>query len=102
MTTDIDVLKDGMEGLIRAGHYRNKDALFEEAFRTLLEVKPSIRTEMAIELYKSEKISLSRAAEIAGVSFEGFKNILEIKGIARVVEIPSKEKIRISQVPLLK
>jgi len=54
MTADA-VLKDGMEGLIRAGHYKNKDALFEEAFRTLLEVRPAIRTEMAIELYKSEK-----------------------------------------------
>ena len=29
----------------------------------MLEVKPVIRTEMAIELYRSEKISLSRAAQ---------------------------------------
>lgn len=93
MTADA-VLKDGMEGLIRAGHYKNRDALFEEAFRTLLEVRPAIRTEMAIELYKSEKISLSRAAEIAGTSFEGFKDILDIKGIARVDAAPSKEDIK--------
>ena len=36
-----------------------------------------IKTEMAIELYKEEKISLSRAAGIAGMSTESFKNILE-------------------------
>jgi predicted RNase H-like HicB family nuclease/predicted HTH domain antitoxin len=94
MTTEANVLKEGMEGLIRGGHYKDREALLEGAFRTLLEVKPSIRTEMAIELYKSEKISLSRAAEIAGTSFEGFKNILEIKGIVRVVAAPTAEKIQ--------
>jgi predicted HTH domain antitoxin len=94
MTADADFLKEGMNGLIRSGHYKNKNALLEDAFRTLLEVRPSIRTEMAIELYKSEKISLSRAAEIAGTSFEGFKNILEIKGIDRVVAAPTAEKIQ--------
>lgn len=72
----------------------NKNALRDEAFRTLLEAEPSIRTEMAIEFYKSEKISLTRAAEIAGTSFEGFKNILVIKGTDRVVSAPTAEKIQ--------
>ena len=50
--------------------------------------------EMAVELYRSEKVSLSRAAEIAGLSQEGFKNLLELKGIKRVVAAPSEDKIR--------
>jgi len=52
-----------------------------------------IKTEMAIELYKEEKISLSRAAEIAGMPTESFKNILEQRGIKRIVKAPSEAKI---------
>jgi predicted HTH domain antitoxin len=94
MTMDTDVLREGIEGLIRAGYYKNREALLEEAFKTMLEVKPTLKQEMAIELYKSEKISLSRAAEIAGTSLEGFKDLLEYKGLKREVAAPTKDKIR--------
>jgi predicted HTH domain antitoxin len=94
MTADIDILKEGIEGLIRAGYYENREALLEEAFRTMIEVKPSIRLEMAAELYKSEKVSLSRAAEIAGISMEGFRVFLELKGIKRIVSAPPQERMR--------
>jgi len=93
MTVDIDVLKEGIEGLIRAGYYKNREALLEEAFRTMIEVKPSVRLEMAAELYKSEKISMSRAAEIAGISIEGFKSFLESKGTKRIVHAPPRERL---------
>jgi predicted HTH domain antitoxin len=94
MTVDIDVLREGMEGLIRAGYYRNREALLEDAFRTMIEVKPSVKMDMAVELYKSEKVSLSRAAEIAGTSLEGFKAFLELKGIKRIVSAPSEERLQ--------
>ena len=51
-----------------------------DAFRAMIEAKPSVKMEMAAELYKSEKVSLSRAAEIAGTSIEGFKCFWNIKG----------------------
>jgi predicted HTH domain antitoxin len=54
------------------------------------EVLPSCRIEVAVEMYKSHEISLSRAAEIAGVCIEGFKEILAIKGITREVKAPCK------------
>lgn len=60
----------------------------------MTEVLPSCRIEKAVEMYKFQKISLSRAAEIAGVCFEEFKEILAIKGITRVVEAPSKEELQ--------
>jgi predicted HTH domain antitoxin len=61
----------------------------------MLDVKPSLKQEMAVELYKSEKVSLSRAAEISGTSLEGFKYLLELKGIKRVVAAPSEDKMRL-------
>jgi len=94
MGSDIDVLKEGIEGLIRAGYYRNREALLEDAFRTMIEVKPSVKMDMAAELYKSEKVSLSRAAEIAGTSLEGFKRFLDYRGIKRIVFPPSEERLR--------
>lgn len=94
MAADIDVLKEGIDGLIRAGYYRNREALLEEAFRTMIEVKPSVRLEMAMELYRSEKVSMSRAAEIAGISIEGFKNFLESKGLKRIVLAPPEDRMK--------
>ncbi len=94
MSMDVDVIKEGINILIRGGYYRNREKLLDDAFRTMLEVRPALKTEMAVELYKEEKISLSRAAEIAGMSTEGFKNILEQRGIKRIVKAPSEGKIK--------
>lgn len=58
------------------------------------EVKPSATVEMAIELYKSEEVSMSRAAEISGMSIEGFKSMLESRGIKRIVYAPPEERMR--------
>jgi len=91
---DIDVVKEGINSLVRAGYYENREKLFDDAFRTMLEVRPSLKTEMAIELYKNAKISLSRAAEIAGMSIEGFKNVLDQRGIKIIVKAPSKDKLK--------
>ena len=94
MTADVNIIQEGIEGLVRAGCYKNREVLLEDAFRTMLEVKPHLKREIAVELYKSEKISLSRAAEIAGVSLEEFKDILEIRGIIREIEAPTEDEIQ--------
>ena len=94
MSMDVDVLKEGINSLIRAGYYKDKDKVLDDAFRTMLEVRPALKTEIAVELYKEGRISLSRAAEIAGMSAEGFKNILEQRGIKRIVKAPTEDKIR--------
>ncbi len=84
--TESEVIKEGIDSLIRAGYYEDKEKLQDEAFRTLLEVRPELRTEVAIQLYKSKKVSLGRAAEIAGVSLEGMKTILKSRGIKIEIE----------------
>ncbi len=94
MITDINITQEGIEGLIRAGYYKNREVFLEDAFRIMLEVKPQFKLEIAVELYKSEKISLSRAAEIAGVSLEEFKDLLEIKGIKKEVATPTEDEIQ--------
>jgi len=94
MLMEADMIKEGIDSLIRAGYYESRDKLLDDAFRTMLEVRPILKTEMVVELYKTEKISLSRAAEIAGMPTESFKNILEQRGVKRIVKPPSGDKIK--------
>ena len=91
---DVNMIAEGLNNLIHAGYYESREKLLDDAFRTIPEVLPTLKTEMAEKLYKTEKISLSRAAEIVGTSAEGFKNILEQRGIKRIVKAPSEEKIK--------
>jgi predicted HTH domain antitoxin len=85
-----DLIKEGMNSLIRAGYYKNREKLLEDAFRTMLEVRPSVKIDMAVELYRHKEVTLSRAAEISGLPIEGFKNVLSQRGIPRVVHGPTK------------
>ncbi len=88
------LIQESIDILIKSRHFSSKDELLDEAVRTLLEVKPALKIEIAVELYKKGTVSLSRASEIAGVSTEGFKEILASRGIVRVVRAPSQEKIK--------
>lgn len=88
------LIHEGIDVLVKSRYFGSKDELLDEAVRTLLEVKPALKAEIAVELYKKGSISLSRASEIAGVSTEGFKEILASRGIVRVVKAPSREKIK--------
>lgn len=91
--TESRVVKEGIDSLIHSGYFENKEKLIDEAFKTLMEVKPEIRREVAVELYKEGKVSLGKAAEITGVSQEGFKNILKSRGIKREVKAPDKDTL---------
>lgn len=71
--------------LIEEGLYKDKEALLQDAMRSLLRSKPELRSRLALGLYKREKISLARGAEIAGVDAEKFKELLREAGIERTI-----------------
>lgn len=77
------MMKDRVEAVIRSGVYADENELYNEAIRTLFEVKSDLKTIAAVELYKEEEVSLEKAAEIAGVNVVQFKEILSQKGITR-------------------
>ena len=52
-----------------------------------MELKPSLRIETAVDLYRKKEISLWSAAERAGMNLEEFKDILRGRGIR--VEVSS-------------
>lgn len=74
-------IEEEMESLTRAGHYSDKEEVLKDAFRALLESRPELRISIAAELYKEERISLNRAARIAGVTAEEMKELLRSRGI---------------------
>jgi predicted HTH domain antitoxin len=74
-------------------YYKSRDALIEDAFRALLNLKPGLKVEMGIELYLSGEISFSKAAEIAGMDIESFKDMLKARGLKVSSYIGSKEDI---------
>jgi len=78
-------MKEMVEAVIRSGVYADENELYGEAIRALFEVRTELKTIAAVELYREGKVSLGKAAEIAGVNIVQFKEILSQRGITRWV-----------------
>lgn len=74
--------------------YGSEEELMEDALRTLLHFKPELEREVAVELYLREEVSLSRAADMAGLDIEGFKSLLRAKGLKLRSYVGTEEAIR--------
>lgn len=61
--------------------------------RSLLTLHPELKTELAILLYRKEEVSLRRAAELAGISRDAFKELLESRSIERHIFVSKPEKV---------
>ncbi len=75
------MMNEEMEVLVKSGGYTSRNDVIKDALRVFLKNKPNKRKLIAIELYKTGKASLTRAAEIAGIDFERFKEILKDRGV---------------------
>jgi len=56
-------------------------------------VKPALRLEAAIELFRSEEVTLERAAEIAGLNRWVFHDILIKRNVKIVIEVDPVEEL---------
>lgn len=88
--------KEEIESLVKAGHFTSKSDVVKTALRMLKERHPEYRTDIAVEMFKDDKVSLGRASEIAGMSRESFKEVLEERGVEREIEARegSEERIK--------
>ena len=82
-----------IKGLVKSGHYSSKIEVLKDALRVLFETKPNLKISVALEMYRDNEVSLSRAAEIAGVTTVEFKEILANRGGTIVSESKSTEKM---------
>lgn len=84
---------ESLQKVLVPKYYKNRDALIEDAFRALLNLKPELKVEIGVELYLKEEVSLSKAAEIAGMDIESFKEMMKARGLKIRSYIGSKEEI---------
>lgn len=75
------ILEKEIEALVKTGFFANKESLYKEAVRFFFQYRPDLRIESAVQLYISEEISLARAAEIANIDMESFKEELKRRNI---------------------
>ena len=61
--------------------YQDEDAVIQDALRHLLRARPDVRIHLAVFRYQHERISLAKAANLAGVSWAQMKDILLERGI---------------------
>jgi len=85
------ILEKEINALIKRGVYKNKNHVYSDAVRLLFRYRPELRIEAAVELYVSKEVSLSKAAEIADLDTESFKEELARKGFKIEVFAPDEE-----------
>lgn len=82
-----------LDAVVHAGCFKNKEEVINEALGTFFAVKPELKLEAAIELHKEGKVTLSRAAEIAGLTIWRLKDILVNRGISITSPFFTKEEL---------
>ena len=70
-----------VEDFVNSGLFNSKEEVIRNALRSLTQVHPEYRIRLAIYQYQNKNISVGKAAELAGVSFEQMKEILIQHGI---------------------
>ena len=81
------LLERELAATVRAGLFRSADEALQEALGTFFAAKPHYRVEAAIEMFRTGEISLSRAAEIAGMNRWRLQDLLTQRGISLVLEV---------------
>lgn len=82
-----------VDALVRTGLYRNRDEVISDAIRNLLLNNKSLRLELAIDLFRSDEVSLGRAAEIAGLDRWQFQDALHERGVPVIIEAGVAEEM---------
>jgi len=88
----VDIEKK-IKALVNAGYYSNEIEVIKDAVLRLFRENVELKISAAIELYKKEEVSLSKAAEIAGMTTIEFKEILGKRGFTREIEARSAEEM---------
>ncbi len=93
MKTELPSIDEEIGILVKSGSHKSKRDLLREAFRFYKGAHPEKKLEIAIGLYQADKISLARAAELAGTDLEGFKAILASRKLRAKTTLGSKAEI---------
>ncbi len=87
-------LEKEVNALIGVGLYPDSHTLIVDALEKLVRNKKKSRLDAAIQLYQAGEVTLGRASELAGMHRFEFKSILKARGISKIVEVGSVEKLK--------
>lgn len=76
-----EILEMEIDALVKRGYYDNKSEIFREALRNLFASNQTLRISAVVELYQDGRISLGKAAEMAGLSIEEMKEVLASQNV---------------------
>jgi predicted HTH domain antitoxin len=88
---DLALLEDELTAVVQAGDYTSREEAIGHALEVLLAANPPLRINTAVELYRLGKVTLTRAAEIAGLELEALKEQLARRAVLILVDEPSGE-----------
>lgn len=70
--------------LIETGHFNNRSEALRQAVEKLFAtLKPEARLHVAIHAYRTRRMTVARAAEIAGVPYDDMRDVLRREGVLR-------------------
>jgi predicted HTH domain antitoxin len=75
------IVEKQVDALIKGGYYPNRAEFVEDAIRAFFELRKEMKIAAAVELYKREEVSISKAAELAGLNIEEMKRVLAGRGV---------------------
>jgi predicted HTH domain antitoxin len=70
-----------LQALVKAGIYPDAETAIQEALRVLWQERPNVRIDVAVHRYRTENLSMAKAAALAGVCFDRMKEILAERGV---------------------
>lgn len=66
---------------VEAKLYGSEETVIRDALRHLLRSRPELKIQLAVYQYREKKVSLEKAANLAGVSWAQMKDILTEQGV---------------------
>jgi predicted HTH domain antitoxin len=90
-SNETTLLERQLAATVRAGLFRTEAEAVREVLDTFFKAKPQYRVEAALAMWQADEVSLERAAEIAGMNFFLFRDLMIQRGITVVVDTTAEE-----------
>ncbi len=87
------IYENEIDAVVKAGYYSSKSDVVRDALRLLFDTKENLKLSAAIEMFKSGKVTLGKAAEIAGMNMISFKEILKDREIKVEIVVDSEQEL---------
>jgi predicted HTH domain antitoxin len=93
LTTEPTFWETKLETIRSAGPWQTEAEVIRDAIDALLSSRTELRQVVAVELYLQDEVTLTRAAEIAGMNTWQFRDHLRARGIAIAVPEETSEDL---------